>query len=244
MRKSPILLVSLAILFSVARAQNVQAFSTVSIKPNRSGAPNSETETVAGRVSLVNVTPLSLLLRAFGVQEFQLNGVPKWATQERYDVVAVTDAPQALGDVQRRTPFQTMLTERWRLAYHRETRQMNVLSLQIDKRGRKILDSAGSGEYGMKVRAADGRRILESTKGNIPRLVEILSQASGKVILDETGLSGQYDFTLEWVQDVTAQGEGVGLGTALKEQLGLALVETKRPIEIIVIDRFTRPTEN
>ena len=73
-----------------ASAEETQAFSAVSIRANKSGAPNSETDTAPGRVSLINVTPLSLLLRAFGVQEFQLVGVPKWATQERYDVLPAT----------------------------------------------------------------------------------------------------------------------------------------------------------
>ena len=66
-----------------SRIQAQSAFEVVSIKPNRSGAAASETETTPGRINLLNVTPLSLLLRAFGVPAFQIASAPGWVATER-----------------------------------------------------------------------------------------------------------------------------------------------------------------
>ena len=224
-------------------AQPGARFDAVSSKLNRSGLPNSDTTTTLGRLSLTNVTPLSLLFRAFGVLGPQIIGAPGWASTERYDVVAVTGGADRLTDKERQSFIQSMLEERWNLRFHRETRQLSVFALQIDKDA-KLRVHAGAGEYAMKVTNDNGRRILNSTKGNIPRLVEILSGATGKLVVNETGLTGEYDFTLEWVQDLDSEAAGPSLTTALREQLGLRLDSVKRPVEVVVIDGIDRPSEN
>ena len=86
MRRTLVLALTLAM--APLQAQSPPAFDVVSIKPNRSGAPGSDTNTFPGRISLVNVTPLSLILRAFGVQGFQIVGYPDWVASTRFDVVS------------------------------------------------------------------------------------------------------------------------------------------------------------
>jgi uncharacterized protein (TIGR03435 family) len=225
-------------------AQSSGRFDAVSIRPNRSGLPNSDTSTSPGRLSLINVTARSLLLRAFGVQESQIIGAPGWVATERYDVIAVTGGADRLTDKERQPFLQAMLAERWNLRFHRETRRMEVYSLRVDKNGPKFGTYTGIGDYAMKVTAADGRRTLRSTKGNIPRLVEILSGALGKIVANDTALTGEYDFTLEWVQDVDSEAAGPSLTSALREQLGLRLEPVRRAIEVIVVDRIDRPSGN
>ena len=102
----------------------------------------------------------------------------------------------------------------------------------------------GPGEYGMKVERAGPRVILRSTRGNIPLMFVILSGFSGGVVSNDTGLGGEYDFTLEWIQDANATDSGPSLFTALREQLGLRLVSAERPAPVIVIDQIERPSEN
>ena len=225
-------------------AQSQGQFDAVSIRPNRSGSPSSDTNTSLGRLSLLNVTPLSLLLRAFGVQESQIVGTPGWVSTERYDIVAVTGDANPLTDKERQPFLQAMLADRWQMLFHRETRPLSVYSLQISKGGPKLLIHTGSDDYAMKVTAMDGRQVLRSKKGNIPRLVEILSRATGKIVMNDTGLDREYDFTLEWVQDVASEASGPSLTTALQEQLGLKLESVKRPVEVIVVDRIARPSDN
>src|SRR5689334_15833220 len=145
-------------------AQSNGQFGAVSIKPNKSGQ-SSDTNTSPGRLSLVSVTPLSLLMRAFGVQERQIIGAPSWVSTERYDVIAVTGGADRLTDKERQPFLQAMLAERFQLRFHRETRPLRVYSLQVSKGGPKLPIHTGSGDYAMKVRTSDGRQMLSSTKG-------------------------------------------------------------------------------
>jgi len=98
----PIVLAATMLVVSL-QAQSPTTFEVASIKPNKSGAPGSETDTSPGRVSVINATPLSLLLRAFGVSAFQVAGAPDWVRTERYDVVATVPDGRVLNDQDRGT---------------------------------------------------------------------------------------------------------------------------------------------
>jgi uncharacterized protein (TIGR03435 family) len=104
-------------------------FYAVSIKPNRSGAQSSDTHTSPGRLAFSNVTTLSVLLRAFGVQESQIVNAPGWVSNERYDIIAVTGNAERLSDQDREPYLQAMLVERWQLEFHRAARRLSVYSL-------------------------------------------------------------------------------------------------------------------
>jgi len=222
-----------------------RTFDAVSIKRNRTTDVASDTNTTPGRLSLVNATMLSVVLRAFGVLRPQVVGAPDWLASERYDVLSVTGDGTALTDESRRAYLQNLLVERCGLTFHRETREVRVYSLVPSKTGHKLVTHAGPGEYSMRVQpAGDGRLRLRGTRGNIPRLVEILTGQLGELVLDRTGLSGEYDFTLEWAPNANDGAAGASLFTAVVEQLGLRLESGKRPMEAIVIDRIERPTED
>ena len=236
------LMLAAALAAAPLQAQSPNMFDVVSIKPNRSSAPGSETDTTPGRVSVINATPLSLLLRAFGVSRFQIVGAPDWALTERYDLVATVPERRVLNDQDRQSFFEKMLAERWQLRYHRDTRNLRVYSLVND--GSKLVQHIGPGEYGMKVELAGPRVILRSTRGNMGRLVEILGGYVGNAVTNDTRLAGEYDFTLEWVQDAGSDAPGPSLSTAVREQLGLRLVSAEKPAPVVVIDRFERPSEN
>ena len=241
MRISPILVA--AVLAVPVQAQSPGEFEVVSIKPNRTGAAASETETTPGRISLINVTPLSLVFRAFGVLRPQVVGAPAWLATERYDVVALVPQGRVLNDRDRQPFFQKMLAERWNFRHHWETRNIDVYSLVVSDKS-KLTVHTGPGEYGMKVENAGPRVVLRSTRGNMGRLIEILSGFTGRVVTDDTGLTGEYDFTLEWVQDASADVPGASLFTALQEQVGLRLVSIEKPAPVVVIERIERPSDN
>lgn len=237
---------ALSVATAVVHAQApAKAFDAVSIKRNRSAAAASDTNTTPGRLSLVNVTMLSVVLRAFGVMGPQVVGAPDWLTSERYDVLAVTGDGAALTDVRRREYLQRLLAERCAFSFHRETREIRVYALVPSKEGARVAVHTGPGEYSMRVQPTDdGRLRLGSTRGNMPRLAEILTGQVGELVLDRTGLSGEYDFTLEWVPGLNDSATGASVFTAVVEQLGLRLESGKRPMDAIVIDRIVRPTED
>ena len=241
-----VLFIAVTVAVSAVAAQNVaKSFDAVSIKRNRTADAVSDTNTTPGRLSLVNATTLSVILRAFGVMAPQVVGAPGWLTSERYDILAVTGDGTALTDDSRRAYLQNLLIDRFRLGFHRETREIRVYSLVPSKEGVTVAEHAGPGEYSMRVQPAeDGRRRLQSVRGNMTRLAEILTGQVGELVVDRTGLAGEYDFTLEWVPSLNESTAGAALFTALVEQLGLRLESGKRPMEAIVIDRVERPTED
>jgi uncharacterized protein (TIGR03435 family) len=222
-----------------------RAFEAVSIKRNRTAAEASDTNTTPGRLSLINVTPLSLVRRAFGVDEAQIVGAPAWTASERYDIVAVTASGETLRDATRQPYLQALLADRWQLRFHRETRDLQGYSLVAARGGSRIRPHTGPGDYAMPVTpSADGRLVLRSTRGNMTRLAEILSRQTGRFVTNDTGLSGEYDFVLTWAPDRIADSVGPSLFTALQEQLGLRLASATRAVAVIVIDRIERPSEN
>jgi len=238
-----LLVLAVALAVAPGAAQTPAPFDVVSIKPNHTGAEASDTNTSPGRLSLVNVTPLSLIRRAFAVQDSQIAGHPDWASTERFDVVALTGDDRVLNDRDRQPLLQQMLAHRWQLRYHRETRDRGIYSLEVigaSKLGRHD----GPGEYAMKVEPIGGRIVVRSTRGNLGRLVEILSRYTDRLVFDDTSLTGEFDFTLEWMQDPGADVAGPTLFTALREQLGLRLVSTRRAIPVIVVDHLERPSAN
>jgi len=244
MRVSGVLLLSSAMAVTPLFAQAPQkAFDVVSVKRNTTAAMASDTNTTPGRLSLVNVTMLSVVLRAFGVQPPQVVGAPGWLATERYDILAVTGDDAALTNDSRRAYLQAFLAERCQFRFHREPREIRVYSLVPSKTGSKLVEHSGPGDYAMRVQPADdGRLRLRSTKGNISRLAEILTGQVGELVIDRTGLAGQYDFTLEWAPALNAAAAGPSLFTALDEQLGLRLESAKTAVDAVVIDRIERPT--
>jgi uncharacterized protein (TIGR03435 family) len=225
-------------------AQPRTAFDAVSIKRNTTGAQASDTNTTPGRLSLMNVTTFSVLLRAFGVQRAQIVDAPGWTLTERYDIVAVTGGADALNDKDRQPLLQGVLEERWALRVRREMRPLRVYSLMPSKSGSRLVPHSGPGEYAMRVAPAEGRLVLKSTRGNLARFVEILSGFVGTLVIDDSGLSGEFDFTLEWVQDANADVTGPSLFTALQEQLGLKLESTRKPVPAVIVEHIERPSEN
>ena len=233
----------IALAASTGTAQSRQpAFEAASVKRNTSGAVASDTNTTAGRLSLLNVTILSVMLRAFRVRPPQIIGAPDWLLNERYDIAAVTGDGTALTDETRQAYLQALLAERFRFSFHRETREIRVYSLVSSKSGPKLAEHTGPGDYSMRVQPTDeGGLRLRSIRGNMPRLAEILGGQVRDVVEDRTNLSGEYDFTLEWVPDLNGGGPGPSVFTALNEQLGLRLESSKSAVEAIVIDRIERP---
>ena len=240
------LVVAVAAAVSPAIAQSHEkVFEVVSIKRNRTAAAASDTNTTPGRLSLVNVTLLSVIQRAFGVQRPQIVGAPDWLLSERYDIVAVTGDDAALTDENRQAYLQAALAERCQFRFHRETREIRTYTLVPSKNAPKLVAHAGPGEYSTRVQPTDeGHLRLRSTRGNMRRFVEILTGQVGDLVADRTGLSGEYDFTLEWVPNLNDSATGPSLFTALDEQLGLRLESAKSPIQAIVIERIERPSEN
>ena len=216
------------------------------------------------RFTATGVTLQGLIREAYEVEDNQISGAPAWLDSERYDIEAkadksVADELQKLSFDQRlveyRRMLQALLGDRFQLTLHRETKELPVYALVIAKKGPKLQEThpGDNDPTGMTF----GWGLLKGEGVPIALLVRHLSrQQLDRPVVDKTGLTGKYDFTLKWIPDdrrtptVGQQGTddtpppGPSIFTAIQEQLGLRLEPQKGPVEVLVIDHVERPSEN
>jgi uncharacterized protein (TIGR03435 family) len=254
-------------------------FETASIKPNKSNVTSFRPGFTPDGYRAEDTNAHSLIQQAYDVQDYQLSGISDWMNKERYDVEAKVD--QSVADALSKLPaadlklarqqmLQSLLAERFNLKIHRETKDGPVYFLTIGKNGPKLQDvkprttpflnadgtpARGSIQVGpgMGTGGADKARAFSfSTKS----FADWLATRIHRPVLDKTGLTGIYDFTLEWTPDAPpASSPDAATGVTLPrvpgaslfsavQQLGLKLEPGKSPIEIIVIDHVERPSGN
>jgi uncharacterized protein (TIGR03435 family) len=137
------------------------------------------------------------------------------------------------------TMLQALLSERFKLAIHRESKERTVYELVVGKNGPKLHEvEAGPGH------SNGGHGSLSAQKMSMSHLADSLSRIVDLPVLDMTGLKGAFDIELKWAPDGD-DANGPSIFTAVQEQLGLKLEQRKGPMEIIVVDHAERvPTEN
>lgn len=181
----------------------------------------------------------NLICFAYAVREHQVVVGADWEESEPFDISAKADGPRTYVDMQKMV--QALLTERFRLKFHREVREQSIYLLTQDKRGSKLRDvpSAGRG-VGM-----GGQGRLNGIGADTPTLASALSGVLGRSVVDRTELKGFYDFVLTWTPDeVQVDAPGPSLFTAIQDELGLKLVSSKGPVDVLVIDGAERASGN
>jgi bla regulator protein blaR1 len=204
-----------------------------------------------GRISMAGVTAKILIEQAYGVRDFQVVGGPSWLGSERYDVTA--KPADAANTDQVKAMIQALLKERFQLQFHRETKELPTYALVVAKGGAKFHEAEAIPEganqpKGSRASMERGRFSLD--RAPVLALANQLGQILGRSVIDKMELTGTYDFKLEWTpedggRDNPAQSDtGVSIFTALQDQLGLKLEATKGPVEILVVERAEKATEN
>jgi uncharacterized protein (TIGR03435 family) len=249
------------------------SFEVATIKPSQAGATGVRGFGPKGadRFVALNVTVKDLINFAYTIDDDrQVIGLSGWMISKRYDidakvgdteVAAMSKLPLSFNPY--RFMQQALLADRFKLKVHFETRLLPVYALVVAKGGPKLkaspMDPANPGKT-VKLPSLQMRAGTASGTGTpIRMLVEALERQAevgnppgdrGRVVVDETGLSGLYDWTLHWTpwQDITSgdlsDSKGPSLFTALEEQLGLKLETTKANVEVMVIDHIDLPSEN
>jgi uncharacterized protein (TIGR03435 family) len=188
-----------------------------------------------------------LLTYAYNIRPHQLSGAPAWTSDARFDIEAKAEGASP---AQVRQMLQTLLAERFHLAAHRETREQPGYALVVAKGGPRLRESKAEATQ------MDGKGPGQIGAEKVPMtmLARGLQNILERFVLDETGLTGEYDFELKWLperlveqrpgDEPPADVSGPSIFTALQEQLGLKLEARKGPVEIVVVDRIERLTEN
>lgn len=186
--------------------------------------------------------------------EQQIVGGPKWMDSDAFDVEAKAENPDATTEAQIRQMLQQLLMERFKLKVHRETRNVSGYALFISKGGPR-LTRAGANEPHPGISGRPDETFF--TAMPMSALTDYLSVRLGSPVLDRTGLTDNYTFTL---RSVLGEHESAGGGppppqgtldssvpslmTALGEQLGLRLQSSKVPLPVLVVDSAVKPKEN
>jgi uncharacterized protein (TIGR03435 family) len=219
------------------------AFDAASIKLNTSGGGSSGSKGNRTQVLFTNVSLRRLIMRAYGIQDFELVG-PDWMANVKFDIAAKYPPGESTND-QRNLMLQTLLAQQFHLVIHRETKEMPAYALVVAKNGPKLEASKETGDS-----TTTNRGRFDDTAVSMAGLAKQLAQQLEHPVVDKTGLTGVYTLKLEWTPDeqsgsAAEQPLGPSIFNALQDQLGLKLQTQKLPVEIVVVDRVDRtPVEN
>ena len=245
-----LLLLGSAVVLVVHAQSTHPQFEVVSIKPTEA-VPGSASgiQSLPGRIVGRNVTLKRCIRGAYDIPETLIFGGPKWVDEQRYDIEAKAADP--VRDPALMLMLQSLLADRFHLAFHRERRQLSGYALMVAKSGLKAKPSAK--DVPAKTSASLSGGSIDAQASTMANLAQKLSDTLHIPVTDLTKTEGKYDFKLSWnPKDVTlasadklvAEPSAPSIFTALQEQLGLRMESRKVPVDVVVIDHAEKPSEN
>lgn len=277
MRKLPILAIAVGLGYSVMSAAQSRDFEVASIKPTNLQGMGVQSachgiDSKFAQRDLVATVPLGrcvissgrlshMIGVAYGITMDMLMGGPDWVANgdDRYDLEAKGEDPSTATESDLRVMLQRFLSDRFKLKFHRETKEVDGFELVVARNGPKIKQAGPDEEERIarvmpsnqdiadaKRAAAEGGKdgapplavTLSVQKVSMARLAQLLGvfEPNGH-IADATNLKGFYDarLVIETGQDVNGP---------LQQQLGLRLEPHKIPLEMFVIDYAEKPGPN
>jgi uncharacterized protein (TIGR03435 family) len=223
-------------------------FEVASVKPSAPDAPGLFTRYLpGGGLRITGATLQNLISMAYDVRAFQISGGAKWIDNDRFDIDArltTSDAPHSTLMRQDQSnaaeALRNLLTDRFQLTLHPETREQPVFALVVAKAGPKLQEATESESFIRKT----GRGSIKGQAVALRLLVLNLANELGRTVVDKTGLSGKYSFELKWDPSIAPDPSDPSLFAALQEQLGLRLESQKGVVKVLVIDRAEKPAAN
>jgi uncharacterized protein (TIGR03435 family) len=194
----------------------------------------------AANFNVTNITMENLISFAFGVDSDRVSGKQNWLGSESYDVSAKAEGGREIPADQLKLMLQQLLADRFKLSLHREMKDTQGYALVIAKDGQKLDPSKGGPSRGDILRGG-----LRLQNLSVQVLAGMLTCPTGRPVVDETGIKGNFDIKLEYAPEGATDSPLPSIFTALQEQLGLKLTPQKVPVEMLVVDHVERvPTEN
>jgi len=226
----------------------------------------------------MHTTLQALLQEAYGVQANQIIGGPDWIKTAPFDIeigpeddksapsgMSIEQSPEQ-SRIRNQRLLQAALAERFKVSLHPETRELSTYALVVGDDGPKLQPAKAASSYAAPVKGPDGIPMnksfqikldgsqagLEARGMSTSDMASHFSRHLGTVVVDKTGLTGNYDFSLNWTSDASGRGtfnapvsdaSASSLLAAIQEQLGLKLEPEKGPMQVLVIDHAERPAE-
>jgi len=235
------------------------------VKPHFAGDPGMSWQITADGLSLVNLPLQQMICSAWDLKPYQVSGLTGWMKSATFDLTAKVSSDDAaaydkLSGAQRRQMLQKLLTERFQLKVHFETKTSPIYNLVVDKSGSKLKlttaveppspeEAKEHPEKYTRGSMSFGSGMFKGTGVQLRALASQLSNVLGKPVHDQTGLTGAYDIDLHFRPDDggTDSGDnsdGPSVFSAVQDQLGLKLLPSKGPVETLVVDAAQKPEAN
>lgn len=231
-------------------ARKLPVYDVVSIKPSKSGDGSSGWNTRDDSFTATNVSLKYLVSRAYDIKPELISGVSGPIDSARFDVIAKMVEPdpdvlKKLSNKQRQSMLLPFLEERFQLKAHTEIKILPVYDMVTTKDGPKFKQSPGAAKQNSGWGTGNGTFTAHDL--SMTTAASVLTDLVHRTVIDKTNLTGNYELTLKWSQDVgsnSATDTGPSIFTALQEQLGLKLKPAKGPVETLVVDHVAMPSEN
>ena len=233
-------------------------FDVVTIKPSKPDQQGKGFGFRGRQMRTINTNLNDLITFAYNLHAKQIVGAPAWFATDHFDIDGVPDVEGQPNSKQMKLLVQSVLTDRFKLTFHHDQKELSVYALTVGKSGAKLTETIHKpNDPG----AFFFRKLGALTVANFTMkdfCDGMQSAVMDKPVVDHTGLTPRYDFTLNWTPD-ESQFEALGgykapatedpnappaLSTAMQEQLGLKFEATKAPAEVFVIDTVEKPTAN
>lgn len=252
-----------------------QSFDAASVRPgppantgrfSMTGGPGTNDPTF---LRYANVPLKRVLMTAYEMKYWQITG-PDWLNTLRFDIIA--RVPEGATKEQSLAMMRNLLVERFQMRIHRETKELPIYALLVDRNGAKLKAANGPagdenaiaavkknegkdgfpvltpGAQGIVVETRNGRARISGFHADLTKLADFLSTQLGRPVFDQTGIAGAFDFEVYYRPESASPDDtstDPGIFDALREQLGLRLDARKGPVEMLVIDHIEKvPTGN
>ncbi len=235
-------------------------FEVASLKPSAPGGRGGGIRPGQGgeRYDATNVSLRLLITVAYRVKDEQVAGGPEWLDAQLYDMRAKAEKPSGMEELH--PMLQDLLAERFQLKFHRETKELPIYALTVDKNGPKLQPHEAQSAGDPWIDQAQEQFLhlkWHATFVPMDFFAWRLGLFMDRPVVDLTQLKGGYDFDLAFTREpppglpenfqVNGQAidtSGPSIFEAMQKQLGLKLERQKGPVEILVIDRAEKTAEN
>jgi uncharacterized protein (TIGR03435 family) len=237
---------------SVKQTQNggtVKATVEVAVvKPHPSVVMHNNFSFSKNRFELEDQPVLKLIAFAYSLNPRQVVGAPGWTSANHYDMSGTTNLTEDATRPQEQQILRQLLEERFGLQFHREKLEMPAYALQVVKGQPKLTAAADLSAQPLEwTQGHDWERTENYRSSTIGDFLVIKQLFMDRPLVDQTGLTGRYDFKLTYRLADAPNTDADGappMFTAIKDQLGLKFEPVKAPVEMFVIDHIEQPTGN
>ncbi|HWG96853.1 MAG TPA: TIGR03435 family protein [Nitrospira sp.] len=239
-------------------ADAVLKFEVITVKPSDPNRPG-KLFTIRGRhLMTINTTMNDMVTFAYGLHVKQIIGAPEWFATDKFDLDGVPEAEGRPNTKQMKELIQSALTDRFKLTFHHDQKELSVYALTVAKGGPKMTETIHQPNDPKNFIFRGKLGDLMVTNSTMKDFCDGMQSAvMDRPVVDHTGLTARYDFNLNWTPDDSQfamfgprptpkddPNAPPSLYTALQEQLGLKLEATKANADVFVIDHVEKPAAN